>query len=121
MTKQAIGRLTGTPADAGWIGEAGLGPSYLDEGSGGPENYFTNRNTTLMTWNLLHLARMLKDAGVIPALGKPSLGVGRRLPVRLREPGAPVKAPGQAGPEVDVGTRNRLRLDPPMVGVIWLG
>jgi hypothetical protein len=26
-------------------------------------------NTTLMTWNLLHLARMLKDAGRIPARG----------------------------------------------------
>jgi multimeric flavodoxin WrbA len=56
-------------ADAGWIGEAGPGPSDLDEGSGGPENEFTNRNTTFMTWNLLHLARMLKDAGGVPAHG----------------------------------------------------
>ena len=30
---------------------------------------FTNRNTTFATWNLLHLARMLKDAGGIPAHG----------------------------------------------------
>ncbi len=30
---------------------------------------FTNRNTTFMTWNLLHLARMLKDTGGIPAHG----------------------------------------------------
>ena len=51
------------------IGEAGPGPSYLDPGSGGPENDFTNRNTTFMTWNLLHLARMLKDAGGITAHG----------------------------------------------------
>ena len=56
-------------ADAGWIGEAGPGPSYLDEGSGGLENDFTNRNTTFMTWNLLHMARMLKDRGGIPAHG----------------------------------------------------
>src|SRR3982750_3136925 len=56
-------------ADAGWIGEAGPGPSYLDPGSGGPENDFTNRNTTFMTWNLMHLARILKDAGGIPAYG----------------------------------------------------
>ena len=56
-------------ADAGWIGEVGPGPSYLDEGSGGPENDFTNRNTTFMTWNLMHLARMLKDRGGIPAHG----------------------------------------------------
>ncbi len=52
-----------------WIGEAGPGPSYLDPGSGGPDNDFTNRNTTFMTWNLLHLARMLKDADGIPAHG----------------------------------------------------
>lgn len=56
-------------ADAGWIGPVGPGPSYLDEGSGGPESDFTNRNTTFMTWNLLHLARMLRDAGGIPAYG----------------------------------------------------
>ncbi|GIW74676.1 MAG: flavodoxin [Phycisphaerales bacterium] len=56
-------------ADAGWIGEAGPGPSYLDEGSNGPNNDFTNRNTAIMTWNLLHLARVLKDAGGVPAFG----------------------------------------------------
>ena len=56
-------------ADSGWIGEAGPGPSYADEGSGGPENDFTNRNTTFAAWNMMHLARMLKDAGGIPAEG----------------------------------------------------
>jgi hypothetical protein len=45
----------------------GPGASYLDEGSGGPQNDFTNRNTTFMTWNLMHLARMLHSAGGIPA------------------------------------------------------
>ena len=43
--------------------------AHADPGSGGPENDFTNRNTTFMTWNLLHLARQLKDAGGIPAHG----------------------------------------------------
>ena len=66
---QHIGFTIPPAADAGWIGEVGPGPSYLDEGSGGPENDFTNRNTTFMTWNLMHLARMLKDAGGIPAYG----------------------------------------------------
>ncbi|GAA0932873.1 flavodoxin family protein [Kribbella koreensis] len=66
---QHLGYTIPPQADAGWIGEAGPGPSYLDEGSGGPQNDFTNRNTTFMTWNLLHLARMLKDAGGIPAYG----------------------------------------------------
>jgi multimeric flavodoxin WrbA len=66
---QHLGFAIPPQADAGWIGEAGPGPSYLDEGSGGPENDFTNRNTTFMTWNLLHLARLLKDAGGMPAYG----------------------------------------------------
>lgn len=66
---QHLGYVIPPQADAGWIGEAGPGPSYLDKGSGGPENDFTNRNTTFMTWNLLHMARMIKDAGGIPAHG----------------------------------------------------
>ncbi len=66
---QHLGYTIPPQADAGWIGEAGPGPSYLDEGSGGPENDFTNRNTTFMTWNLMHLARMLKDQGGIPTHG----------------------------------------------------
>ncbi len=66
---QHLGYVIPPQVDAGWIGEAGPGPSYLDEGSGGPENDFTNRNTTFMTWNLLHLARILKDAGGVPAHG----------------------------------------------------
>jgi multimeric flavodoxin WrbA len=66
---QHLGYTVPPQADAGWLGEAGPGPSYLDPGSGGPENDFTNRNTTFMTWNLLHLARLLKDAGGIPAHG----------------------------------------------------
>ncbi len=66
---QHLGYVIPPQADAAWLGEAGPGPSYLDPGSGGPENDFTNRNTTFMTWNLMHLARMIKDAGGIPAHG----------------------------------------------------
>ena len=66
---QHLGYTVPPQADAGWIGEVGPGPSYLDDGSGGPENDFTNRNTTFMSWNLLHLARMLKDAGGVPGYG----------------------------------------------------
>ncbi|MCR9218064.1 MAG: hypothetical protein NXI14_12805, partial [bacterium] len=56
-------------ADAGWIGEAGPGKSYRDDGSPGPDNDFTNRNVTIMTWNLIHTARMLKANGGLPAHG----------------------------------------------------
>ncbi len=66
---QHLGFVIPPQADAGWIGEAGPGPSYLDPDSGGPENDFTNRNTTFMAWNLMHMARILKDAGGIPAHG----------------------------------------------------
>ncbi len=64
-----IGYTIPPQADAGWMGEAGPGPSYMDAGSGGPENDFTNRNTTFLVWNCLHLARMLKDQGGVPAHG----------------------------------------------------
>ncbi|MEU6080741.1 flavodoxin family protein [Streptomyces sp. NPDC047108] len=66
---QHLGYAVPPQSDAGWIGEVGPGPSYLDDGSGGPQNDFTNRNTTFMTWNLMHLARLLKDAGGFPAYG----------------------------------------------------
>ena len=66
---QHIGFTIPPQADAGWIGEVGPGPSYLDKESGGPENDFTNRNITFMTYNLLHMARLLKDNGGIPAYG----------------------------------------------------
>jgi multimeric flavodoxin WrbA len=66
---QHLGYTIPPQADAAWIGEAGPGPSYLDPGSGGPENDFTNRNTTFMTWNLMHLARLLDQSGGIPAHG----------------------------------------------------
>ena len=66
---QHLGYSIPPQADAGWIGEAGPGPSYLDPEEGGLANDFTNRNTTFMTWNLMHLARMLKDAGGVPGYG----------------------------------------------------
>lgn len=66
---QHLGYVIPPQADAAWLGGVGPGPSYLDEGSGGPETEFTNRNTTFMTWNLLHLARILRDEGGIPAFG----------------------------------------------------
>jgi multimeric flavodoxin WrbA len=66
---QHLGYVIPPQADCGWIGEAGPGPSYADPGSGGPENEFTRRNTTFMTWNLMHLAALLKRTGGIPAYG----------------------------------------------------
>lgn len=66
---QHLGYAIPPQADAGWVGEAGPGPSYADENSGGRQNDFTQRNTTFAAWNLMHMARMLKDADGLPAYG----------------------------------------------------
>jgi multimeric flavodoxin WrbA len=66
---QHLGYTIPPNADAGWIGEAGPGPSYLDDGSGGPQNAFTQRNTTFMAWNLMHTGAFLKRQGGFPAGG----------------------------------------------------
>jgi len=75
---QHIGYTIPPQADAGWIGEVGPGPSYGDKKENtegekiehvGFDNDFTNRNTTFMTWNLIHMARMLKDQGGLPKYG----------------------------------------------------
>ena len=66
---QHLGFVIPPQADAGWVGEAGPGPSFGDDEKVGLDNDFTRRNTTFMAWNLMHMARLLKDAGGIPAYG----------------------------------------------------
>ncbi|HEX7963478.1 MAG TPA: flavodoxin family protein [Candidatus Saccharimonadales bacterium] len=70
---QHLGCVIPPQADAGWIGEAGPGASYGDKQEDGTRaglsNDFTNRNTTFMTWNLMHLAKLLKQNGGMPAYG----------------------------------------------------
>ncbi|MCG9794139.1 flavodoxin family protein [Flavobacterium algicola] len=74
---QHVGYSIPPQADSGWIGEVGPGPSYGDkEWKGkklekpiGFDSDFTNRNTTFMTYNLLHLASMLKANGGYPKYG----------------------------------------------------
>ncbi len=66
---QHIGLVVPPQSDSYWVGEAGPGPSYLDHPGGGEHNAWTTREAVFMTWNMLHLARLLKDAGGIPAYG----------------------------------------------------
>jgi len=74
---QHVGYSIPPQADSGWIGEVGPGPSYGDtEWNGekknppvGYDSEFTNRNTTFMTYNLLHLANMLQSQQGYPAYG----------------------------------------------------
>lgn len=82
---QHIGYTIPPAAETGWIGAIGPGPSYLDEGSGGPESDYTAKTMTFATWNLLHLARMLQASGGIPAVGN--------------VPGEWESDPGDANPE----------------------
>ncbi|WP_299317232.1 flavodoxin family protein [uncultured Maribacter sp.] len=74
---QHIGYSIPPQADAGWIGKVGPGPSYGDtewngekiEPTVGFDSEFTNRNTTFMSYNLMYLAKMLKDNGGYPSYG----------------------------------------------------
>lgn len=70
---QHLGLVIPPQSDCGWIGEVGPGPSYGDNTDSdspiGFDNDFTQRNTTIMAWNLMHMARLLKDAGGLPNHG----------------------------------------------------
>jgi multimeric flavodoxin WrbA len=74
---QHVGYSIPPQADCGWIGEVGPGASYGDtEWKGeklsppvGFDSDFTNKNATFMTYNLLHLASMLKANSGYSAYG----------------------------------------------------
>jgi len=65
---QHVGFSIPPQADSGWLGEIGPGPSYGDTEWDGEkidppmrfDSDFTNKNITFMTYNLLHLATLLK-------------------------------------------------------------
>jgi multimeric flavodoxin WrbA len=55
--------------DCGWIGEIGPGKSFGDDDEVGYDNPFTHRNVSLMAWNLMHMASILRQHDGIPAWG----------------------------------------------------
>lgn len=67
-----IGYSIPPQADCGWIGEIGPGPSYLDPDADAKNHEFTNKNTTFMTYNVLQLAKLLKDNNGYSAYGNSS-------------------------------------------------
>lgn len=76
---QHIGFTIPPQADCGWIGSIGPGPSYGDivDGSDTPAGFdteFTNQNATIMAWNLMHMANLMKSNGGIPATGTTAEG-----------------------------------------------
>jgi len=68
---QHIGYSIPPQADCSWLGEVGPGPSYGDtmwndeaiDPPVGFETEFTNKIATFMTYNIMHLASMLKAKG----------------------------------------------------------
>lgn len=70
---QHLGYTIPPQADCAWLGEIGPGPSYGDRTEDGRragfDHDFTQRNTTILSWNLVHLARLLKQAGGLPRWG----------------------------------------------------
>uniref|UniRef100_UPI0035942646 flavodoxin family protein n=1 Tax=Parasphingorhabdus sp. TaxID=2709688 RepID=UPI0035942646 len=68
-----IGYMIPPQPDAGWIGAIGPGPSYGDKRDDGSrvgfDSEFTARNSTFLAWNLMHTAKMLKNAGGLPDYG----------------------------------------------------
>ena len=74
---QHMGFTIPPQADCGWVGEVGPGPSYGDREYKGEKltvpagfsSEFTNKNTTYMAWNLMHMAKLLKLNAGIPAEG----------------------------------------------------
>jgi hypothetical protein len=74
---QHVGYSVPPQADCGWIGKVGPGPSYGDKELKGEildnpvgfDSEFTNKNTTFMTYNLLHLSLMLKNNNGYPNYG----------------------------------------------------
>lgn len=69
---QHIGFTIPPQADAYWVGPAGPGPSYGDDTDDGPagfDNDFTQMMVTFTSWNLMHMAAMLKKSNGLPAHG----------------------------------------------------
>ncbi len=91
---QHVGYTIPPNADAGWIGEAGPGPSYLDPGSGGsgerlhqPQHDVHDLEPDAPRPDAHRRRRRAR-------LRQPALGVGRRHALRLGEPGVPVLRAG---------------------------
>ena len=105
---QHLGYTIPPQADAGWIGEAGPGPSYLDQGSGGPENDFTNRNTDVHD---LEPDAPREDAARTPAASRRT---ATSAPSGMPEPGSTTRTPSTAEPPgLDLVRHCRLDSLPP--------
>ena len=118
---QHLGYVIPPQADAGWIGEAGPGPSYLDPGSGGPRERLHQPQHDVHDVEPDARRPHARGRRRVSRPRQPTLGVGRRLSVRLPEPGlslrprvrsrasADTSAPARRGPRARA---TRARCDP---------
>ena len=102
-TLQHIGYTIPPQADAGWIGEAGPGPSYLDPGSG--------RTGERLHQSQHHVHDVEPDApradaeigGRRAGLRQRPLRMGRGLSIRLRQPRVPLSTCSPSRPRCGDG------------------
>jgi multimeric flavodoxin WrbA len=83
-----IGYTVPPQADAGWMGEAGPGPSYADEGSGGPRERLHQPQHDLPRLELHAPRPHAQGPGRHPGARQPARGLGRGVQDRLPEPRA---------------------------------
>ena len=88
---QHLGYAIPPQADAGWIGEAGPGPSYLDPGSGGPDERLHEPQHHVHDLEPAPHGADAQGPRRHPRARQPAHGVGRRLPLRLPQPRLPLR------------------------------
>ena len=86
---QHLGYTIPPQADAGWIGEAGPGPSYLDPGSGGPGKRLHEPQHDVHDLEPDAPRATAPARRRLPGPRQPALGLGRRPALRLGEPRVP--------------------------------
>lgn len=76
--RPVVARRPGDSTPVRLIGKLNDRDRYACQGRKvGLDNAFTRRNTTFMAWNLMHLTRMLKHVGGVPAHGKRRIASGK--------------------------------------------
>ena len=87
---QHLGYTIPPQADAGWIGEAGPGPSYLDAGVGRARQRLHEPQHDVHDVEPAARGTHAQGRRRRARARQPALGVGRGRPLRLPEPGAPL-------------------------------
>ena len=94
---QHLGYAIPPQADAGWMGEAGPGPSYLDPGVGRAGERLHEPQHVVHGVEPHAPRADAEGRGRDPGVRQPALRMGRRLPPGRREPRAPLSAGRRAG------------------------